>query len=301
MGATKATWAWLFAIVVAAAGVALMRWPAKAPAPKASASRAATRTPATHTLATAHYHVVSSASPDQTRHVAQAVEQLHAAFTAFFPDTPASRADGRPLQMVVYRDQAQFKANNRSSPWAEAYYLPPACHAYYDQGQRNPVHWMLHEATHQLAREVARFPRQRWSDEGLASYFGASRIVNGHLVPGSVDRNAYPIWWLPRLALSGDLDDDIAHGRLIPLRAIIEGNGPPIGEHVNTYYLQFWSLTHFLLHHDGGRHAPAYRRLLARGGTLADFEAAFGPIERVQAQWYVHLQAQVAAATTPGP
>ena len=146
MGATKATWAWLFAIVVAAAGVALMRWPAKAPAPKASASRAATRTPATHTLATAHYHVVSSASPDQTRHVAQAVEQLHAAFTAFFPDTPASRADGRPLQMVVYRDQAQFKANNRSSPWAEAYYLPPACHAYYDQGQRNPVHWMLHES-----------------------------------------------------------------------------------------------------------------------------------------------------------
>ena len=94
---------------------------------------------------------------------------------------------------------------------------------------------------------------------------------------------------------------DIAHGGLIPLRAIIEGNGPPIGAHVNTYYLQFWSLTHFLLHHDGGRHAPAYRRLLARGGTLADFEAAFGPIERVQAQWYVHLQAQLAAATTSGP
>jgi hypothetical protein len=201
---------------------------------------------------------------------------------------------------VLYRDQAQFKAHNRSHPWAEAYYLPPQCHAYYAQGERNPVHWMLHEATHQLAREVARFPKVRWSDEGLASYFGSSRILDGALVPGTADRDTYPIWWLPQLALSGDLDEDLAKGRLIPLRAIVEGNGPPIGEHVNTYYIQFWSLTHFLLHHDGGRHAQAYRRLIAQGGSLREFEAAFGPIEQVQAAWYRHLLQQIAAASGPG-
>ncbi|HEY0502917.1 MAG TPA: hypothetical protein VGD42_05405 [Lysobacter sp.] len=281
------------ALAAAAAGAAWW-WSHESPgsAPPAHARAA---TPAALVMETPHFRIVSTATPEQTREVALAVERLHAALAAFLPDAPSARADGQRMQLVLYRDQAEFKANNRSTPWAEAYYRPPACHAYYAQGERNPVHWMLHEVTHQFAREVAAFPRARWSDEGLASYFGASRIVDGTLVPGRVDPDTYPIWWLPRLALSGDLDEDIAKGRLIPLRALIEGDGPPIGEHVNTYYIQFWSLTHFLLQHDGGRHAPAYRRLLARGGSLGEFEAAFGPVERVQAQWYAHLQAQVAA------
>lgn len=285
-------------LVVAGVGVgAWLMWTRHAPA----VAPASTVQPIAPILETAHYRIATTATSAQAREVATAVEALHTAFAAFFPDAPAGRADGRKLQLVLYRDQAEFKRHNRSSPWAEAYYLPPACHAYYAQGQRNPVHWMLHETVHQLAREVARFPKTRWSDEGLAAYFGASRIVEGKLVPGSVDPDTYPVWWLPHLALSGDIDDDIAKGRLIPLRAIIEGNGPPIGEHVNTYYLQFWSLTHFLLHHEGGRHAPAYRRLLARGGSLRDFESAFGPIGQVQAAWYVHLQAQVAAARAVPP
>jgi hypothetical protein len=244
---------------------------------------------------TAHYTIRSSATPDQTRQVGEAAEQLRTAWLAFFADAVPTGTAGRKLSLVLYRDQREFKAHNRSRPWAEAYYLAPDCHAYYAAGETNPHHWMLHEATHQLNREVAGFRKAKWTDEGLASYFGASRIDAGALHPGAVDRHAYPIWWLPRLELSGDLAADIRTGRIIPLRDLIADTGPPIGEHVNLYYIEYWSLTHFLLHHDGGRHADAYRTLIAAGGSLADFERLVGPVERIEAEWYAYLLSQQAA------
>ena len=282
-------------VAVAVAGLIVTHASHLASPASPSVGRAGTQEGAASRRTTAHYAIASFATAEQTTQVADAVEALHGAFLEFFPGVPSQRPDGRKLQLVLYRDQAHFKANNRSKPWAEAYYRPPTCFAYYAVGERNPYHWMLHEATHQLHHELAGFSRAQWLGEGLASYFGASRIVTGTLMPGTVDAGAYPIWWLPSLALSGDLDRDIAQRRIIPLRALIEGTGPPIAQQVNLYYIEFWSLTHFLLHHDQGRYAKAYRTLLEGDGTLAEFEAAVGPVERVQAEWYAHLRAQVSA------
>lgn len=92
------------------------------------------------------------------------------------------------------------------------------------------------------------------------------------------------------MAASGSLERDLASGRLIALRPLIDGSGPPIGgRYLNLYYLQYWSLSHFLFHHDGGKHAAAYRRLLRGRGTLAEFERELGPVETIQAQWYAYL------------
>lgn len=247
--------------------------------------------PNAHTLNTAHYRIASTATTEQTARVGDASERLYAAYNTFFADALSGAAPAQRLSLVLYRNQQEFKAHNRSHPWAEAYYLAPSCHAYYAEGQRNPYHWMLHEATHQLSRELARFPKVRWVDEGLATYFGSSRLTQGRLQPGEIDHDTYPLWWLPHLALSGDLQADLRTRRLIPLRDVIAGTGPDIGGHVNVYYLQFWSLTHFLFHYDGGRYASGYRALIRRGGTLEDFEALIGPVERVQAEWYTYLHA----------
>ena len=91
---------------------------------------------------TAHYTILSSATAAQTERVAQAVEALHAAYAGFFREAPAA-GDAR-LELVLYRDRGEFKAHNRSSPWAEAYYLPTRCHAYYADGAPNP--YSLHAA-----------------------------------------------------------------------------------------------------------------------------------------------------------
>ncbi len=255
--------------------------------------------PGARSVDTAHYTITTTADDEQTQRVGDAVEALHAAYFAWFPDV-AARAAGTPkLRLTLYAHKGQFRANNRSSPWAEAYYLAPVSYAYYASDGANPYHWMLHEATHQLNNEVARFPKTKWIEEGLGTYFGASRIEKGRLLPGAIDPEAYPIWWLDGIGLTGDLYADVAAGRWIPIRALITGrDAPSIHANVNRYYVQYWSLTHFLFHHDGGRHADAYRRLIAEGGTLENFERLIGPADRIERDWYRHLQDRMAESAS---
>ncbi len=260
---------------------------------------------------TTHYTILSTADDADTRAVGIAVERLYAAHTVFFAGHIGStRPDARPdkLQLTLYRDRAEFQANNRSSPWAEAYYRTPVCYAYVDRDQRragddgdesgnqgNRHHWMIHEATHQLNREIAGFARRQWIEEGLATYFATSRVVDDRIVPGTIDADAYPIWWLVDHPLGGDRAAD----HWIPLRTLLTGeDAPPIAQHVNTYYIEYWSLTHFLFHHDGGRYADGYRRLIAEGENgVAAFERRIGPLERIEAEWYAALREHIRRAS----
>jgi hypothetical protein len=246
---------------------------------------------------TAHYRITTTATDAQTQRVAEAVEALYTAYADFFPGAVRRRDGEAKLKLTLYADRAQFKAHNRSSQWAEAYYLRPVSHAYYAEGDPSPHHWMLHEATHQLNAEVAGFPKTRWVDEGLGTYFGTSRLAKGRLRLGEIDPDTYPIWHLDRLGLSGDLDADLRDGRWIPIRALITGiDAPDIADHVNLYYVQYWSLTHFLFHGENGRYAEGYRRLIAEGGTLENFSKHIGPPDRIEFEWYRHLQAKVRTA-----
>lgn len=259
--------------------------PAPAPVPVPAP---AARIPATATLLqTPHYRVHSTAAPEQTRQVADAVESLHAAYMALFADKV--RPSSRPLTLVLYADRDEFQRNNRSRPWAEAYYLRPACYAYYGGGKANPHHWMLHEAVHQLNTEVAGWRLPAWANEGVAGYLGASWLEDGVLTPGRSDPDTYPIWWLSRMKLTGSLQADVAAVRFIPLRDLLGGHGPDINQHVNLYYLHYWGLTHFLFHYENGRYANAYKQLLALGASTPDFERLVGPIEDIEKAWYAYL------------
>lgn len=203
----------------------------------------------------------------------------------------------RRSRIRLYGDRAEFLANSRSRAWAEAYYADGVCHAYLDPTKPNPYHWLLHEAVHQLNREYAGIARERWINEGLATYFGSSRYADGRLSIGEPDLDAYPLWWLDRWELAGDWSTDVQGRRVIPLRTLITGQGEPsLDSAVNAYYLGWWSLTHFLLTHDDGRYAAGYRHLIEHGGSLEEFERLIGPVERVEAEWYAHFQRLVAGA-----
>ena len=257
--------------------------------------------PHARTFETAHYAILSPAGDERTRAVGAAVEALRSAYADVFPGRVPEQAGDR-LKLTLYADQQEFKANNRSSPWAEAFYLRPVCYAYFPADEASPYHWMLHEATHQLNAEVAGFPKYKWVEEGLGTYFGTSRFEDGRLWPGRIDPETYPIWHLDRMHLSGDLDDDIRAGRWIPIEALITGiDAPPIGSNVNLYYLQYWSLSHFLFHGADGRYAAGYRRVIAEGGTLENVRKYIGPPERLEVEWYAYLQGVIARhAPDPG-
>ncbi len=158
---------------------------------------------------------------------------------------------------------------------------------------------MVHEATHQLNREVAGLDLPQWLNEGLAGCFCTSRIRAGHLDLDEVDTNTYPAWWTRLMATSGKLDEDKRGGSVIPLRAIVSGEGGPrLDSHVNLYYLHWWTLVRHLLR----EHPDALAALLRSKADLAAFETLVGPIDEVERAWYdsvLALKKQVEGTSTP--
>lgn len=247
---------------------------------------------------TANYRLTSHASVAQTQQVGSTMEALLRAYLEFFAlDAQAVPKGG--LELHLFRDRAQFKARVANAPpWAEAIYRKGVAYAYFDASAPNAQHWMLHEAAHQLNERVGRTPAAKWVNEGLASYFGASKVEDYVLTPGRIEAKAYPVWWLAELAPTGNLQRDIASGRVVPLRALVSGEGgPDINTHVNQWYLGYWSLTHFLLHGADGKYVAGYRELLmGKTATLADFERLLGPVDALQAEWYRYHHGLAGAA-----
>jgi hypothetical protein len=286
--------AWVLGGAIALAGLAMGTWYLLSHRGDATIAGArAVAAPPVHrarSFESPHFLLRSSATDAESAAVLAAVEQLHAAYARFFQAELAGRPVPGRMQLALYADRGEFQHHNTSKGWAEAFYRHPVSHAYVARNVENPYHWMLHEVTHQLNRELAGFRRVQWVEEGLASYFGTSRIVDGAMRVGDIDPDTYPVWWLPSARLSGDFARDVQVGQVIPLRELMAGGGPGIDRNVNLYYIHYWSLTHFLLEHDGGRYAAGYRRFIA-SPTPLDFEATVGDLETIESGWYESLLA----------
>jgi len=254
-------------------------------------------------LETEHYVIRSSATEEQTREIALAAEIVYSGYRQLIEGWQRTIAPHPRLGIKLFRDRREFRRCNRMHGWAEAFYQPPYCYQYYSADEVHPYHWMMHEATHQLNDAAAHLRLPQWLEEGLACYVSTSRIVDHSLHWGDIDTNTYPIWWLGSLDLSGDLAADKEQGTIIPLRAILSGQGgPSMNRRFNLYYLHWWSLAHFLMHYQNGRYKAALGRLIADGGGLPAFEKHIGPLESVESQWYTYLadlQKQTSRATPP--
>ena len=239
---------------------------------------------------TANYQITSWATVEQTTQVGSTAEALLRAYLGFFQlDDKAIPKGG--LKLTLYRDRAQFKSKRPAVHWQEADYDKGVSFAYVPGAEPSAGAWLLRAATRQLNEQVGHVPRAAWIDEGLAGYFGTSRVEDYTLEPGRIDAKSYPVGWLDRLGPSGDLQKDLAQKRLVPLRALIAGEGGPTTDDLNRWYVGWWSLTHFLLHGEKGKYSEGFRRLLkGKSATLADFEREIGPVEAVQAEWYRYLQ-----------
>ncbi len=238
-----------------------------------------------------HYICYSTATTEQTEQILDVAEALYTAYTTEFAGLPDLSTDHPKLKLKLYKNREEFKSYNPLSGWAEAFYQKPYCHQYYSEGEPNPYHWMAHEATHQLNEEVAHLDLPRWLNEGIAEYFGTSTWRDGQLHLGEVDPNTYPVWCRGDMVFSGDIAADIRAERFIPLETLIKDHGgPDIDEHVNLYYIQWWSLAHFLYHYEGGRYRSGIKPLLLDHGTLDAFRRHIGAPEEIQPLWYEYLR-----------
>ena len=243
------------------------------------------------TLESSHYIIYSTATEAQTRKVGEVADLLFEQYTSVLGKRLTFEIPKAKLKLKLYKNREEFRRYNPTIGWGEAFYLYPYCHQYFDANAINPYHWMLHEATHQLNKEIANLSLPKWIDEGLATYFSTSQITDNKLILGDIDLNTYPSWLLPYMRLTGNIDQDIAQKEIIPLRLIIaDKEGPDINTYFNTYYLHWWSLMHFLFNSEQGKYQEKFLDYLNEKHTVERFEQRFKSIDELQQEWYIHLR-----------
>jgi hypothetical protein len=248
----------------------------------------------TLTIEGPHHIMYSTATRPQTEETARAMELLYDAYSNRLGSLPQFQPAHPKLKVKLFKDRAELRRVNPGLGWAEAFYREPYCLAYYSANEINCLQWMLHEATHQLNREVAHLNLEHWLEEGLAEYVSTSRLTPQGLAVGRIDPNTYPIWWMDELATSPDLAENLRNGSVIPLRSIItDHGGPSLNSHFNLYYLHWWTLTYFIF--ETPQHRDNALALVQRGGGLDAFEQLIGPVDTVQTEWHAYVRRLKAA------
>jgi len=239
-------------------------------------------------LESEHYIALSNASIEDTQEALNRAEALYQAYTNFW-DVKAKPS--KKLLLKIYSSRKEFKRANPMSGWAEAFYKEPYCHQYVESERENrPYHWMIHEATHQLNNEVSHFELPQWAQEGIACYFSTSKTIEGKINLGIIDRDTYPVWWFYSLDLSGDLSQDKSTQQIMSIKSIVNDEKPlKLSQHVNLYYIHWFSLVHFLIEGEQGKYREQFISSVKKASGLDSFEKNFGPYNQIELQWYQHL------------
>ena len=237
-------------------------------------------------ISSEHFVAESNRSEEETREVLERAEELRRVYLDTFQIDEAELPDTNH-QLRIYGSRKEFKRTNPTSPWAEAYYSCPKSHFYIDEQGEDGFDSMLHEVTHQLAHEIAYLKYlPEWINEGVACTFASCEFVDGEIQLDAVKPTSYPAMWLGHFHYSGDLLQDLDDGKLISVEAIVRGEFPiSKSQHVNLYYIQYWSLAHYLWSEFPDQFIEYYNR----SAPIDEFESTFGTFEEVQTGWYRHL------------
>ena len=231
---------------------------------------------------TQRFIVVSDAEEESTAEIlAGNMESIFQVFHSIFDQHLEPMPQNWKLVVYLYRRQSSLEQLNRGiggRDFGAGFYQSPGLLAfhqevhYYDQ----LLSTMVHEAFHAFSDSHLTAPGKnlpRWAEEGLAEYFSNSKIEDGQLVPGELNRGRYAI----------------AHGRKGPQRlqsqsawsvrearqALRQGEAPSIAELIETgadtfygdrhqvFYGFSWLFTHFLWHgRDSWESGEPFARLL---------------------------------------
>lgn len=202
------------------------------------------------------------------------------------------------IQVFLYRKRenyARLTSQLGKLENAEAFYHLSGLMVMHAEMRTNDefMETMLHEAAHAfLDRHIFRpgVVHPRWFGEGLAEYIGTSKIVDGTLEPGAIERRA--IYRAPWGIVAGPSFNQMKLDELrkklrgkvpIPIEALLEfGPNEFYGQDAIDNYMLSWLLIHYLRHGVEGGEEKFQTMLLyiAEGidATRVLFEI-YGPIE----------------------
>jgi hypothetical protein len=215
-----------------------------------------------------------------------------------------NRSDHQKLQaMLLGRPGMATAASGEYIPASRILAFP--CDA---TGGHLPIPVTVHEAIHMLDYERVYPPRiqpSKWFEEGLANYFSLSQIDSQlRIDPGAIRRSGtivagnVKVQFDPRLELLGHrrLSRERGPVALADLLAAAPGDAPWRGAPSARFYGASWTLVHFLLHGERGKHAEAFRQYAAyeaRGkGGPETFHRIFGDdLTALEAAWHQYEEA----------
>jgi hypothetical protein len=215
----------------------------------------------------------------------------------------AHRADHQKVQQVWAKQRGGLPAPNLLGEYIpESRILAFPCD---EAAGHLPIPVAVHESIHMLDYERVYGPGvapSRWFEEGLASYFGFSQITSGlRINPGDIRRSGtivvgkVNVQFDPRTELREHLrlSRELGPVQLEDLIAARGGDPFWAGGHSARAYGAAWTLIHFLIHGERGKHDDAFRRYAAReargeGGPDA-FRELLGPdLGALESAWHAY-------------
>jgi hypothetical protein len=238
-------------------------------------------------LQTKHYLIYATTTEENAIAMGNIYESVYDTFTDYFSKYFKIPAMHPVLKIKLFNTRDEFRKICKITSWAEGMYLPQEgfCIQYFDVAAQNPYHWGLHEGVHQLCDEVlnVRFPT--WLNEGIATYFSATKIRDNKLNLGEIDGNAYPVWWLKEFKDKlGGLKEFV----------VITPEQWSRAQNPNPQYLICWTLTHFLFHYHDCKYKDGFLKYIEKaksgGVDLKTFESLVGNIDTITTEWIEYIK-----------
>ena len=226
-----------------------------------------------------HFVVSSNAGEKEARRIADQFEQIRALFHAEFASLRVDPA--QPVLILAAKNENTMKML-LPEDWEVKGHVHPA--GLYQQGEDkhyvilrldsagdNPFHALYHEYTHALLHlNFTGLPL--WLDEGLAEFYGNSRLGEKESRVGTIDESHLYI---------------LAQNKLLPIETLlnVEQGSPYYNEanQASVFYAESWALVHYLLLDPEARERGLLKNFVAawnKGGTQIEAaQQAFGDLK----------------------
>lgn len=227
-----------------------------------------------------HFVVSSNAGEKEARRIADQFEQIRALFHTAFPNLRVDPAE--PVLIIAAKNENTMKML-LPEEWEVKGHVHPG--GLYQQGEdkhyvvlrldsegENPYHPLYHEYTHVLLHlNFATLPL--WLDEGLAEFYGNSRLGDKESKVGTIDQSHLYI---------------LGQNKLLPIETLlkVEQGSPYYNEadQASVFYAESWALVHYLMLDPDAHEQQLLKNFFAAldksGSQIEAARQAFGDLKR---------------------
>ncbi len=227
-----------------------------------------------------HFVVASNAGEREARRIADQFEQIRTLFHTAFATLRVDPA--QPMVILAAKNESTMKML-LPEDWEVKGHVHPA--GLYEQGEdkhyvvlqldsagTNPFHSLYHEYTHAMLHlNFTGLPL--WLDEGLAEFYGNSRLSEKESRIGTIDETHLYI---------------LQQNKLLPIETLlnVEQSSPHYNEanRASVFYAESWALVHYLMMDPEAQQRQLMKNFLATwdksGNQIEAAQQTFGDLKR---------------------